>query len=140
MRTQVPAGLNRKEAEIYSRLDSQRLPHHIAIIMDGNGRWAKRRHLPRVAGHRSGVSAVRSTIEITPPELISDLMAHGIALAGGGALLRGLDRRLAQETKFPVYVAEDPLSCVVRGTGEALEETEMLAKVQARLGNRRVPR
>lgn len=63
MRTQVPAGLNRKEAEIYSRLDSQRLPHHIAIIMDGNGRWAKRRHLPRVAGHRSGVAAVRSTIE-----------------------------------------------------------------------------
>ena len=63
MRTLVPAGLNRKEAEIYSRLDSQRLPHHIAIIMDGNGRWAKRRHLPRVAGHRSGVAAVRSTIE-----------------------------------------------------------------------------
>jgi undecaprenyl diphosphate synthase len=59
----VPAGLNRKEAEIYSRLDSQRLPHHIAIIMDGNGRWAKRRHLPRIAGHRSGVAAVRSTIE-----------------------------------------------------------------------------
>jgi rod shape-determining protein MreB len=86
------------------------------------------------------IDAVRSTIEITPPELIADLMAHGIALAGGGALLRGLDRRLAQETKFPVYVAEDPLSCVVRGTGEALEETEMLAKVQARLGNRRVPR
>lgn len=63
MRAQVPAGLNRKEAEIYSRLDSQRLPHHIAIIMDGNGRWAKRRHLPRIAGHRSGVAAVRSTIE-----------------------------------------------------------------------------
>jgi undecaprenyl diphosphate synthase len=59
----VPAGLNRKEAEIYSRLDPERLPHHVAIIMDGNGRWAKRRHLPRVAGHRSGVAAVRSTIE-----------------------------------------------------------------------------
>src|SRR5579863_2661015 len=62
-RAQVPAGLNRKEAEIFSRLDPERLPHHIAIIMDGNGRWAKRRHLPRIAGHRSGVSAVRSTIE-----------------------------------------------------------------------------
>ena len=59
----MPAGLNRKEAEIFSRLDPERLPHHIAIIMDGNGRWAKRRHLPRVAGHRSGVAAVRSTIE-----------------------------------------------------------------------------
>ena len=86
------------------------------------------------------VDAVRSTIEITPPELISDLMAHGIALAGGGALLRGLDRRLSQETKFPVYVAEDPLSCVVRGTGEALEEPEILAKVQARVDQRRPPR
>ena len=63
MRAQVPAGLNRKEAEIYSRLDPERLPHHIAIIMDGNGRWAKRRHLPRIAGHRSGVAAVRSTVE-----------------------------------------------------------------------------
>lgn len=86
------------------------------------------------------VDAVRSTIEITPPELISDLMAHGIALAGGGALLRGLDRRLAQETKFPVYVADDPLTCVVRGTGEALEEPEILEKVQAPLARRRPPR
>ncbi len=63
MRAQVPAGLNRKEAEIYARLEPERLPHHIAIIMDGNGRWAKRRHLPRIAGHRSGVASVRSTVE-----------------------------------------------------------------------------
>jgi rod shape-determining protein MreB len=83
------------------------------------------------------VEAVRSSIEITPPELVSDLMAHGIALAGGGALLRGLDRRLSQETRFPVYVAEDPLFCVVRGTGEVLEEAELLTKVQARLAVRR---
>jgi len=86
------------------------------------------------------VEAVRSTIEITPPELVADLMYRGIALAGGGALLRGLDRRLAQETKFPVYVADDPLSSVVRGTGEMLEETEMLAKVQASLASRKPPR
>jgi rod shape-determining protein MreB len=86
------------------------------------------------------VDAVRSTIEITPPELVADLMYRGIALAGGGALLRGLDRRLAQETKFPVYVAEDPLYCVVRGTGEVLEETEMLAKVESALAARKPPR
>ncbi len=86
------------------------------------------------------VEAVRSTIEITPPELVADLMYRGIALAGGGALLRGLDRRLAQETKFPVYVVEDPLSTVVRGTGEMLEEAEMLAKVQASLASRKPPR
>ena len=77
------------------------------------------------------VDAVRSTIEITPPELVADLMAQGIALAGGGALLKGLDRRLTQETKFPVYVAEEPLTCVVRGTGEVLEDVAMLAKVQS---------
>ena len=63
MRAQVPVGLNRKEAEIFARLDPERLPPHIAIIMDGNGRWAKRRHLPRIAGHRSGVASVRSTVE-----------------------------------------------------------------------------
>jgi len=59
----VPAGLDRKETEVYRRLDPARLPRHIAIIMDGNGRWARRRHMPRVAGHRAGVSAVRSTVE-----------------------------------------------------------------------------
>jgi undecaprenyl diphosphate synthase len=59
----VPAGLDRKEAEVYRHLDPHRLPRHIAIIMDGNGRWAKRRHMPRIAGHRAGVTAVRSTVE-----------------------------------------------------------------------------
>jgi len=59
----VPTGLDRKEAEVYRRLDPAQLPKHIAIIMDGNGRWAKRRHMPRVAGHRAGVTAVRSTVE-----------------------------------------------------------------------------
>ena len=63
MQHKVPAGLDHKEAEVYRHLDSARLPKHIAIIMDGNGRWAKRRHLPRIAGHRAGVAAVRSTVE-----------------------------------------------------------------------------
>jgi undecaprenyl diphosphate synthase len=59
----VPTGLDRKESEVYRQLDPRRLPHHIAIIMDGNGRWARQRHLPRIAGHRAGVEAVRSTVE-----------------------------------------------------------------------------
>ena len=96
--------------------------------------------LRKVQPDDSFVEAVRSTIEITPPELVADLMYRGIALAGGGALLRGLDRRLAQETKFPVYVADDPLTSVVHGTGEMLEETEMLGKVQASLASRKPPR
>jgi undecaprenyl diphosphate synthase len=63
LQDKVPTGLDRKESEVYRRLDAGRLPRHIAIIMDGNGRWAKRRHMPRVAGHRAGVTAVRSTVE-----------------------------------------------------------------------------
>ncbi|MGA8432919.1 MAG: isoprenyl transferase, partial [Candidatus Sulfotelmatobacter sp.] len=51
MQDKVPTGLDRKETEVYRHLDKNRLPRHIAIIMDGNGRWAKRRHMPRVAGH-----------------------------------------------------------------------------------------
>jgi rod shape-determining protein MreB len=86
------------------------------------------------------VRTVRHTIESTPPELVADLMLHGIAMAGGGSLLRGLDRRLATETRFPVYVAEDPLRAVVRGCGEALEEAETLQKVQASVATRRPPR
>lgn len=62
MRKTIPSGLDRKELEVWNRLDPARLPHHIAIIMDGNGRWAKRRHLPRAAGHRTGVDAVRRTV------------------------------------------------------------------------------
>jgi undecaprenyl diphosphate synthase len=59
-----PEGLSRKEAEAYSKLDPARLPKHLAIIMDGNGRWAKRRHLPRIAGHRRGVDSVREVITL----------------------------------------------------------------------------
>jgi rod shape-determining protein MreB len=76
------------------------------------------------------VDAVKTTIEETPPELVADLMAQGIALAGGGALLAGLDQRLSHETKMRVYVADDPLTCVVRGAAEALEEIELIRKVE----------
>ncbi len=76
------------------------------------------------------VEAVRSSIEVTPPELVSDLMAHGIALAGGGALLRGLDRRISQETRFPVYVSEEALLCVVRGAGAIFDEIDASSTVE----------
>src|SRR5690348_4733075 len=59
----VPEGMTRHEAELYLKLDAARLPQHVAVIMDGNGRWASRRHLPRVAGHKAGVDAVRSIVE-----------------------------------------------------------------------------
>ena len=83
------------------------------------------------------VHAIQATIERTPPELVADLMLHGIAMAGGGALLQGLDRRVAAETRFPTYVAADPLRSVVRGCAETLEEASTLRKVQARVSARR---
>ncbi len=68
------------------------------------------------------VNAVRDILEETPPELSSDLIERGVVLAGGGALLRSIDKLISQETKLPVTVAEDPLTSVVRGTGKMLEE------------------
>ena len=75
------------------------------------------------------ISAVRDVLEITPPELSSDIMEKGICLAGGGALLKGLDKQISKETDIKVYVTEDPLSCVAYGTGKALEEIHILKKV-----------
>ena len=67
------------------------------------------------------VDAVKSTLEKTPPELSADIIDHGIMLTGGGALLRGLDMLISQETNMPVHVADSPLDCVVDGTGKRLE-------------------
>jgi len=75
------------------------------------------------------VSAVKTALEQTPPELGADITDKGIALTGGGALLHDLDRLLQEETGLPVVVAEDPLTCVVRGCGEALEHLERLGTV-----------
>jgi rod shape-determining protein MreB len=78
------------------------------------------------------VEAVRQTLEQTPPELASDILDRGIVLTGGGALLRSLDKRLRQETNLPVIIAEDPLTCVVRGCGVVLENFEKYQKVLER--------
>jgi len=78
------------------------------------------------------VEAVRQSLERTPPELSSDILDRGIVLTGGGALLRGLDKRLRQETNLPVNVADDPLTCVVRGTGRVLENMAQYSKVLIR--------
>lgn len=75
------------------------------------------------------VDTIKTTIEETPPELVADIMDKGIILAGGGALLRGLDKLVKEQTKIPVYVADDPLTCVVRGTGLVLEDIESLKDV-----------
>jgi rod shape-determining protein MreB len=70
------------------------------------------------------IAAVRDTLDRTPPELASDIMNWGMVLAGGGALLRGLDERLRRETSVPVHAAEEPMACVVIGSGQFLEEID----------------
>jgi rod shape-determining protein MreB len=75
------------------------------------------------------ITAIKGTLEKTPPELSSDIMDRGIVLTGGGSMLKGLDERLRQETGMPVHVTEDPMICVVMGSGKALEEIDVLKKV-----------
>jgi rod shape-determining protein MreB len=75
------------------------------------------------------VEAVRQALELTPPELSSDILDRGIIVTGGGALLRGLDKRLRQETNLPVIVADDPLTCVARGAGKVMENLQGYQKV-----------
>jgi len=78
---------------------------------------------------RQIIENIKITLEITPPELVSDIYEHGIVLVGGGALLRGVDKEMAQATKIPVRIADDPSTCVVRGTGILLSDPELLDKV-----------
>jgi rod shape-determining protein MreB len=75
------------------------------------------------------VEGVKVTMEESPPELLADIMDKGIVLAGGGALLRGLDKLIAAETRTMVHIADDPLTCVVRGTGIVLEDIDLLSEV-----------
>lgn len=75
------------------------------------------------------VNNIRTTIEETPPELLADIMQRGIILAGGGSLIRGLDKLVADQTEMPVRMMEDPLTAVVRGTGIVLEDIESLREI-----------
>jgi rod shape-determining protein MreB len=75
------------------------------------------------------LEAIKFTLEKTPPELAADIMDRGLVLTGGGALLEGLDRRVMDETGMPVNISENPLDCVVMGTGKALEELHLLKRV-----------
>jgi rod shape-determining protein MreB len=73
--------------------------------------------------------AVLKALELSPPELSADIYDRGIYLTGGGALLRGLDKRLGLKTKLPIHVAEDPLRAVVRGTGATLKNLNHYRKI-----------
>jgi rod shape-determining protein MreB len=75
------------------------------------------------------LESVRITLERCPPELSADLVDRGIVMAGGGSLLRGIDRLVAEETGLPVHIADDPLSAVAEGTGRVLQELQFLKRV-----------
>lgn len=86
------------------------------------------------------VNSIKSVIEEIPPELISDIMHKGIILAGGGSLLRGLDKLVHEVTSMPVTVAEDPLTCVARGAGVVVEDLELLKDVLVPAEFGKIPR
>jgi rod shape-determining protein MreB len=75
------------------------------------------------------LESIRITLERCPPELSADLVERGIVMAGGGALLRGIDQMVAKETGLPVHVAEDPMSAVAEGTGQVLQNIEFLTRL-----------
>lgn len=82
------------------------------------------------------VGSIQEVLEETPPELLSDILERGITLAGGGALLKGLDKKIAEETKIPVWIVDDPLTTVVRGCGRVLDDLDLLSKVKVTGGLR----
>ncbi|OGM26986.1 rod shape-determining protein [Candidatus Woesebacteria bacterium RIFCSPLOWO2_01_FULL_39_23] len=83
---------------------------------------------------REIVGNIVETLEETPPELVSDIMEKGIILAGGGSLIPGIESVISEKTKMPVVVAEDPMSCVVRGCGALLEDSALLEKIRLTRG------
>lgn len=122
-----------KEVPLRGRNLITGLPEEI-IINSEDIRKAMERSLDQM------VVAVKATIEATPPELLADIMAEGIHLAGGGALLRGIDVLLARATKIAVKVIEDPLTAVVRGGGRILENLDELREVLADVEARELPK
>jgi len=110
------------EMEVRGRDLINGLPKAI-IISDSQVREAISKTINQI------IENIKITLETTPPELVSDIYEHGIVLAGGGALLRGIDKAIAQATKIPVRIADDPLTCVVRGTGILLSDPELLEKI-----------
>ncbi|NBS41544.1 rod shape-determining protein, partial [bacterium] len=95
------------------------LPKEI-IVNDGQIREAMHRSIMTI------VQNIKATLEVTPPELVADIYERGIVLTGGGSLLRGLDQLIARQAEIPVRVAEDPLTCGVRGAGALIDNQPLL--------------
>lgn len=98
------------------------LPKEI-IVNDAQIREAMQRSINLI------VENIKATLEVTPPELVADIYERGLVLAGGGALLRGLDQLISEEADVPVRIADDPLTCAARGTGMLLDNPELLREI-----------
>jgi len=112
----------KKEMPLRGRNLVTGLPEEI-LVSDEDIRRAMERSIRQI------INAIKDTIEQTPPELLADVLTKGIYLAGGGGLLRGLDILIQKETKIPTRVVEDPMTTVVRGAGQVLENLDLLQKI-----------
>lgn len=117
----IPADTSTKKMEIKGRDSVSGLPRQVEV-----SEFEVNEAIQPVL--KAMISAIRETFEMTPPELASDIIDRGIVLSGGTTLLRNLDKYITRETGVPSYIAEDPLYCVVRGTGVALENLELYKK------------
>lgn len=122
--------MTKMSMEVRGRDLSNGLPRNI-IITSSQIEEAMQESIQKI------VEVIKITLEKTPPELASDIMEKGIYLAGGGALIKNLDKLVNNETGMPVYIAEEPLECVVRGTGKTVEDLERLKSVLINARKRR---
>ncbi len=124
---------DRKEMPMRGRNLVTGLPEEV-IVTDEEIRRAMEKSVRQI------VAEIKATVEETPPELLADVMSKGIHLAGGGALLKGLDTLIAKETKIMTKIVEDPLTAVVRGAGQVIEKIDELAEVLAQVQIEEPPR
>ena len=113
-----------RQMEIKGRHIADGVPRSLVIN-------SKEVHLALSEGLAGIVAAIRLALEQTPPELGADIAEKGLVITGGGALLRDIDRMLMEETGLPIVITDDPLTCVARGCGRALQEMDVLGDVFA---------
>lgn len=125
--------INEEEKELVSVIRGREMSSGLPKSIKVNASDIREALIPTIS---EIVNAIKEVLEETPPELLTDIVDRGIFLAGGGALLRGLDKKIAEETKLPVYISDDPLTTVVRGCGEVLNNLDLLSKVKVTGGLR----
>lgn len=127
------AGINKNEEERYSIIRGRDLESGLPKSLKISSSEVREALAPVI---NQIVSSVIGLLEETPPELVSDIVNRGVALAGGGALLRHIDKTISEAIKIPVWIADDPMTAVVRGTGKVLTDDKLLLRVKVTGGLR----